>query len=278
MFKHPIYLVPVDFTSVSKDAANLALELAKTNEGSAYLLNIVSKESQKIKARQEMSEFVEEFEKEYGDLITTNIISGNIFEDIGKSGDILKASIIVMGTHGAKGMQKVYKSHAVKIIQNSHVPLLITQGEKQLNKIENIVFPFSYARETMQIATFAANLAKQFNAKMHLVGFDASDELLDKKTNTNQIVISKHLNELGIESEIVHLEAKGKGSYEKELLAYAEKVDADILAAAFFKEGVLPTPNSFIQHMIENKLHIPVLTVNADELSTVRSQYSFITV
>jgi len=49
------------------------------------------------------------------------------------------------------------------------------------------------------------------------------------------------------------------------------KVDADLIAATYFKTGILPPPNSFVQVMIENDHDIPILTVNADELSVMGS-------
>ena len=46
-------------------------------------------------------------------------------------------------------------------------------------------------------------------------------------------------------------------------------------------EGLLllfPSPNSFIQGMIENEFQIPLLTVNSEELTVINSNYSFMSV
>ena len=276
MFKHPIYLVPHDFSSISESATRLAIDLAEANDGSAYLLHIVTKESEKIEARKIFERIVGDMSEKDRSFVTTNVMEGNLIEDVGKAGDILKASLIVMGTHGAKGMQKLFGSHAVRMISSSVSPFLITQGKKNVEKINTIVMPFSFARESIQIASFAGSIAKKFNAKIHLVGYHDSDQWLANKTQSNLIVLRRHFADTGVENEIVNLEKKG--SYEKELLAYADSVDADIIAAAYFKEGVLPSPNSFIQHMIENEKQIPLLTVNAAELSVINSNYSFISV
>lgn len=276
MFKHPIYLVPFDFTSVSESAMRLALDLARINNGSAYLLHVVSKNADRIEARKKFDQVVADLSSDDQSRVTTKVVIGDIFEDIGKAGDILKASLIVMGTHGAKGMQKVFGSHAVKTISNSGTPFLITQGNKEVDKIKTIVMPFSFAKESIQITTFVSAIAKKFNAKVHLVGFHSKDEWLEKKTQTNQLVVRKHLTDNGIDHEIVNL-PKG-GSYEKELMKYAASVDVDVIAAAYFKEGIMPTPNSFIQTMIENELDVPLLTVNAEELTVVNSTLTFMTI
>lgn len=276
MFKHPIYLVPHDFSSVSNGATRLALDLAEANDGSAYLLHVVGKSSEKIEARRTFQNLVSEMSEEDQSRVTTKVVAGDLFEDVGKAGDILKASLIVMGTHGAKGMQKFFGSNAVKMISGASSPFLITQGKKKVEKINTIVMPFSFAKETIQIVSFASAMAKKFNAKIHLVGYHDSDQWLEHKTQSNLLVVRRHLADAGVEHEIVNMDKKG--SYEKELLKYSESVDADIIAAAYFKEGVLPNPNSFIQMMIENEQQIPVLTVNAAELTVINSNFSFMSV
>lgn len=273
MFKHPLYLVPHDFSEISNSATRLALDLAEANNGSVYLLHIVGKDSEKMEARQTFTSLVSEMSEEDQKRITTKVLTGDLFEDMGKAGDLLKASLIVMGTHGATGMQKFFGSNAIKMISNTSSPFLITQGKKKVEKINTIVMPFSFAKESIQITSFAASMAKKFNAKIHLVGYHDSDQWLEHKTQSNQLVVRRHLSDQGVEHEIVNLELKD--SYQEELLAYSKSVDADIIAAAYFKEGILPSPNSFIQMMLENDEQIPVLTVNAAELSSINSNFTF---
>ena len=61
MLKEPIYLVPVDFTDEARSATRLALDLAKANNGSAYLLHVVGKSSEKVAARSQFSDFIDPF-------------------------------------------------------------------------------------------------------------------------------------------------------------------------------------------------------------------------
>jgi nucleotide-binding universal stress UspA family protein len=276
MLKEPIYLVPVDFTDKSVSASKLALTLAKAQNGTAYLLHVVGKSKEKVRARKQFQDFLNDFSSEDMSRIVTNVIEGDIYNDIGKAGDVLKAALIVMGTHGAQGMQKVFGSRAVRLINSSSTPFLITQGNKEVFGFNNIVMPFSFVKESIQITTFVGKLAKKFNATIHLAGYHDTDEWLDHKTSSNQSVVKRALDEMNVSYAIGHI-PPGK-SYEKDLMDFAKSVNADLFAAAYFKEGILPEPNSFIQGMIENELDIPLLTVNAEELSTVNSNYSFITV
>lgn len=276
MFKAPIYLVPHDFSSVAESATRLAIDLAESNNGSVYLLHIVSKSSEKSSARATFDEIYNSYTLDEQKLISTKVIEGDIYNDIGKAGDILKAALIVMGTHGAVGMQKIFGSHAVKLISSSSTPFIITQGKKEVEKIKNIVMPFSFAKESIQITTFVGSIAKKFKATIHLCGFHDKDDWLDTKTKSNQLIVRRALDEMDVSYEIVHLPPSK--TYSEDIVKFAKSIDADMFAAAYYKEGVLPTPNSFIQGMIENELQLPLLTVNAEELTVINSNYSFMSV
>lgn len=272
--KSPIYLIPYDFTPVSEGALRLGLDLAEANNGSVYLLHIIKKNSEKIHARIQFTEVFKGLTEKEQLITNTKVIVGELYEDVGKAGEILKASLIVMGTHGAQGMQKVFGSHAIKMINSSSTPFLITQGKKTVDKIKTIVMPFSFAKESIQITTFAGAIAKKFNATIHLVGYHDNDEWLEGKTKANQLIVRRALKDMGVECELVNM-APSK-DYNEQVIAYSKEVDADIIAAAYFKESIFPTPNSFIQGMIENEFDIPLLTVNPEELSVINSNFSFI--
>jgi len=206
MFSSPLYLIPFDFSTVSHSALRLSLDLAEANNGSVYLLHIVKKDTEKSKIRLQFEEVISQLSDVERKMVQTKVITGELYEDVGKAGDILKASLIVMGTHGAQGMQKLFGSHAVRLVSHSSTPFLITQGKKTIEKIKTIVMPFSFAKESIQIALFAGSMAKKFNASIHLVGFHDKDEWLEGHTRSNQFIVRKLLAEHGIQYEIVNLD------------------------------------------------------------------------
>lgn len=273
--KQPIYLVPFDFSAISENAMTIAINLAKENDGTAYLLHVVQRSNQKAAMRNKFTHLLDKLSNEDKAVVTSKVIEGDVYNDIGKAGDILKSSLVVMGTHGAVGMQKVFGSHVVRILENSSAHFLITHENTNLDNVKNIAMPFSFDKETIQISQFAANIAKQFSAKIHLIGYHDGDEWLEKKMSLNQRVVKDFFTENGIETEIVNISSDK--NYESELIAYSGENNIDILAAAYFKNSVF-RPSAFIQSMIDNKYEIPLLTVNADELFVVNSTLTFMTV
>lgn len=274
MFKQPLYLVPFDFSEVSNKSLNLSIELAKINDGSVYLLHVSKKDSDKSAAKNKFEELEKNLTEEQQALVSTKVITGNLYDDIGKAGEILKATMIIMGTHGAQGLQKIFGSNALKIVNHSSTPLLILQDDSNLDKIKTIVMPFSFDKESIQIAKFAGSIAKQFKAKIHLVGIKSKDEFLATKAKTNQLIVRDLLAKNAVDFEVVALPQKE--SFELELIKYAKDVDADIISAAHYtRKGGMPTLKNFVQQLIENEHGIPFLTVNAEEISAKNSQYSF---
>jgi len=268
MNKNPLYLIPFDFTPVSESAVRIGLDLSIANNGSVILLHIVKNDHERLEARLKFNEYISTLSEADKKLTVGKAIIGDVYEDISKAGELLDASLIVMGTHGARGFQKIFGSHAVKMISHSSQPFLITQGKKSVDKIKVIVMPFSFEKKSIQIANFASKMAKKFNATIHLVGYHDNDEFLDQGTNKNEIIVKNYLSEQNVNFEIVTFD---KGiDFEKELMAYASKIDADLMAAGYYKEGLITNPNSFIQEMIENELNIPLLTINAEGLTNPR--------
>ena len=273
--KTPIYLIPFDFSSVSTSALTLGIDLAEYNNGSVMLIHVVSRKSDKKEAKDKFTTLKNNLSENHRALVTTKVLVGDIYEDISKASEVLSASLIVMGTHGAKGVQKLFGSHALKLVSSTSTPFMIIQEGRKIEKMKKIVMPFYFEKESIQIAGFAGHIAKQFDSTIHLVGFHDKDEWLEGHTKANQQVLKKFFTEHRVNHELINL-PKNK-SYEQELIEYAKSIDADLIAVAYYNESILPTPNSFVQELIENDSKIPVMTVNAEEL-TISSGMSFMTV
>ncbi len=270
-----IYLVPFDFSEVSEWALHLAFQMAKKNDKLIYLLHIAKNQSDKIAETKHFEERVEKMTPEQKSMVVTKVIVGDIYDDLAKAGSLLNTSMIIMGTHGATGFQKIFGSHAEKVVSSTNVPVLIVRENENVESFANIVIPFSFAKESIQILRYAASVAKEFDSTIHLAAAHDKDEWLEGHVQVNTKVARKYLSENGIKHEIVNLEKKK--SYEKDLIKFAESINAGMIAATYFKESVLPKPNSFIQEMMENKAYIPLLTINADEISVQTSTLGFIT-
>ena len=143
-------LVPTDFTDVAKTAINHAAMVAKSFDGEVHLLHVVSSDKALSAAKDKLDAWCQEAYADYG--VTTKYVvkKGSIFEDIGQVAEDIGAMLIIMGTHGLKGLQHITGSHALKVINNSKVPFVIVQRKKAKGLYKQIVLPIRFAQETKQ--------------------------------------------------------------------------------------------------------------------------------
>lgn len=268
------FLVPYDFTPITERALSYAKMLTHTFPGEIEILHIVDKEERREAAEEKLEQVAAELNLNDETTVSCKVRVGNIFDDINKEANEGHAQLLVMGTHGAHGLQKILGSNAIRIVTSSKTPFVITQENLVANSVENIVMPVDLTKERMQVLRFASNAAAKFNAKVHLVCKSEDDEFLKKKLNNNIHQVRQYLAKEGVENEVHVLE--GNEAMYKEVISYGKEINADLFAIAHYPKGILPQFDTFSQHMITNDAQIPVLIVNATEITGVRAQYSFI--
>jgi len=238
-----------------------------SGDDEVVLLHIVKSESKQDEANEKLQAVVNGLADDQKSRVSYKVVVGKLFEDINSVGEEINATKIIMGTHGAGGLQKILGSNALKVVNSSGIPFLITQETKDYNEINRIVMPFSYDKETIQVVQFATALAQKYDACIDLIGFRDKDEWLAKDMKVNEAIMRRALTDEKVEHSIVAL--PGKKSYEKELMDYAKESGADLFAAAYMSDSIIPSygKGAFLQMLITNEHNIPVLTINAQTLT-----------
>ncbi|MEO8734174.1 MAG: universal stress protein, partial [Flavobacteriales bacterium] len=155
-------LVPTDFTKVADCAMNHAAGLAERTGALISILHIVSKPSELEEARIKVGLEVERAKKWSGQVSVEPLVRvGSVYEEIGNSASEIGAELIVMGTHGMRGMQFITGSRALRVITNGKVPFIVVQ-EKNIGPegYSNIVVPLDLQRETRQKVALVADMAR----------------------------------------------------------------------------------------------------------------------
>ncbi len=267
MSSQPI-LVPTDFTEVAHTAINHAVELAKTTKTSVVILHVVKEQDEAISITEKLEEEVKLANKIEKDVQVTSLIKvGNIFDDIGDAANEVKASLIVMGTHGASGWQKLTGSNALKVITNSTVPFIVVQKEvMRASGYDCIITPLDLHNETKQKLEIVANMAKYFDSEVHIVTPKETDKFLMHKLNGNIAWAKKYLTQKGIKNT-AHI-VKRKGDFVDQMLEIAKEVDADLISIMNLqKNSLIGMLSNYEQEIITNKEQIPVLCVNPVDIS-----------
>ena len=256
-------LIPTDFTVVAQYAIELAVPFAKSTNTGIVLVHIVKKEDEIPDAAVKVELEAGKATKEFGVPVTGIVREGSIFSTIGETVDEFDASLVFMGTHGIKGTQKLLGSWALKVIVTSKVPFIVVQAPPRKKTIDRIAFPIDFKRENREKIGWAYYVAKMFNSKVYIFRSEPSrDKKIELNVRTNQSFTEKFLRSKNVNFEVVV--AKGKESFAKESLQYAEEIDADLILITTTKgisrmDYVLGASE---QDTITNSANIPVMCVN----------------
>jgi len=273
-----IILVPTDFTAVAENAVNHAIAVARTIQGEITLVHIVPKKSHVDEARTKLKLLIERLNGSASDVTIKPMVRvGSIFEDIGDVAEEISAELIVMGTHGMRGMQFITGSRALKVITSSSTPFVVVQ-ERPIKEsgYDDIVVPLDLSKETKQKLAIVAEMAKYFKSRLHLVTPTETDEFLKNQLERNLTFAKRYFNDHKI--EFTTTVSKGKsGKFDEGILEHAKEINADLVAimnlAANSLVGMLG--GSYVQNILTNKEQIPVLILNPVSTSSIKGNVMF---
>lgn len=266
-------LVPIDFTAVTEKALEHACVLAQQTHEHIHLLHVVKKaeDTQNIELKQQLNSIRDKHHEKYGVPIISNIREGNIFNTISEFSQAEKSRLIVMGTHGVRGVQYIVGAFAVRVIMSSKIPVIITQLHSQIpSSFDRILIPINDSEEIKQKLLKAIEFAKLTNAEVHLFKKHSENEVEVDKITLNTNFYLKHLQQQGVSVNVVEMR-KGSNDFSKEFTDYAKKIAAKLIV-------ILTTPEKGIkefvlgpveQQVINNHANIPVMCINT--LQTIYS-------
>jgi nucleotide-binding universal stress UspA family protein len=264
-------IVPWDFSPVTENALLYALKIgAFTVNFSIDLIHVVESgglftkgKLTEMEATEKIKLDVTRIKEQYGVEVKAVVQEGSIFNAISEYAFDSEADLVIMGTHGIKGVQKLTGSWALKVIAGSNIPFLVIQDAPSAERIfENIVFPLDYRVNEKERLRWALKTATQFNSRIHIYLPYASDAGIQKKVNYNLAFAKKHFEGHSLNFE-VHSATKGS-SLSDGIIKLAKDIEADLIL-------IMTTPNldftDYIfgaqeQYVIANNAKIPVMCVN----------------
>lgn len=179
-------LIPTDFTDTAELAIRYGTDLAKILGLDVVLLhifeNIPANEAMRKMIRSQfvfrdaanrLKERADSITNDDGVNATAQIVEGNIFEHIGESATKFNSAMIVMGTHGKKGVQHVLGSFAARVIESTPVPILTIQAGVEDNQADwfkrDMVVVCDIWTDMDQVRSWGEYIGKALGTRVHLV-------------------------------------------------------------------------------------------------------------
>lgn len=269
-------LVPTDFTPVGDMALEHALLVARATQAEVTVLHVVNSKKDINDAKLKLQALADRVQADHQEDIQTVARIGSIFEDIDELASEIDATLIIMGTHGMRGMQFLTGSRALRIVTDSKVPFIITQGKSiGPNGYDDIVVPLDLHRETKQKLSLVADMAKYFKGRVHLISPGETDEFLRNQLDRNIAFASNFLKEREIEFDVKIAETKSS-KFVRAVIDYATEINADLITIMNFAENSLIglIGGNYEQQMITNESEIPVLCVSPKDTYVLNRSFS----
>lgn len=260
--KNPI-LITWDFTEKSGFALEHGINLAKHLNTEVALIHIVKKDQEVDAVQLKMDALAEETEKKYNIKTSTVVPVGSIFSTITEVATDIHAEMVIMGTHGMKGMQKLVGSWALKVISGSRVPFIVVQAPPTSHGFEKIVFPLDFRKENKEKINWIYYISKlSASSTFYIIKDKVTDKKFRKGVHSNLMFTEKFLRSNEIPYEI-HA-SPGKKDFTHETIDFAHELNADLLLIMTTKDISVAdyVVGANEQQIISNKYAIPVMCIN----------------
>ncbi len=255
-------LIPYDFTEVAMHAVEHAQTLGVGKNVTITLLHIVKNESDIEIEKAKLEEEAKKINEKLGFVPDVIAREGSIFKTINQVAEEIHAHLIIMGTHGIKGFQKLMGSHALKVIVGSKVPYYVVQEAPKVSEVKKVIFPVDYRKENKEMLAWVELVAGFFKTKVYLYSISTKDGAVDPRIKANLVFCKNYLADISVDYELVL--SNGGSSLPTESLKYASEIDADFIMIMTtrdiaFHDYVLGANE---QQIIANASKIPVLVIN----------------
>lgn len=266
-------IVPVDFSEQSEIALKVAAKVAENTDAELIVLHMLEL-SPAIMANTEympqehivhlikMSEqrFEEFLDKPYlkDRKVTAVVKHFKVFSEVNEVAKKHEADLIVMGSHGAEGLQEVFVgSNTERVVRSADVPVLVVKGEVEEFEAKCMVFASDFKEESLAAVQKAVNFAELLQAKLYMVYINTpADTFLS--TGDAYTRISKFLDKAKL---ALGVEIYNDYNVEKGVLNYSEQVGADLIGIPTHgRRGLAHFFLGSIGEDIANHSKIPVVT------------------
>ena len=264
-----VILIPTDFSEVCDNAIEHGCVLAKAMGSIVWLLHVINKDTHKYLEDENLEESsiddmlnqaASKYVKKYDIPIETFISSGNLFDKIKEVTDKLNAKLIILGTHGKMGFQRIAGSYVLKVVTATNTPTIVVQKESNTDGYKNIVFPITSSTQDRQKVAWAISIAKTFDATVHLIPKYESEKFHKNRIMNVTKQIKNIMTEYGIKF-VDKVSSPEAGNFAKQVIDYTVENKADVIITLVDKDKTFFF-SSWDEQIIYNSSQIPVICIN----------------
>jgi nucleotide-binding universal stress UspA family protein len=269
-------IVPTDFSAISNNAIEYAVDLARATGCSLLLFHayqvpvsmtdvpivLLSVEDLQKANEGKMDETKRSLQERTGDSIKIYAETklGDTVDELEEICTKVKPFAVVMGTKGATGMERVlFGSTTLTTIRHLSWPVIVVPPGKKYSTIKKIGFACDFREVVNTTPThFIKDFVKEFNAELHVLNVDHKNSHFKPDTPQESILLHTLLEDLNPKYDFID-EANIEVGIEK----FAEKNDLDLIITIPKKHKLLEGlfRKSHTRDLIFHS-HLPIMCVH----------------
>ena len=275
-------VVAIDFSKFSIHALEYSIMIANTIGADIMMVWVDKPEAEESlydntshEHRQEAKSRIEELRKKYTKTLKKGNLSyklrkGKIYREIANQAKYNDAYLIITGSHGVSGFEAfMIGSNACKIVTYAPCPVITIRDSFPIkSSIKKIVLPIDNSSATRQKLPFAMDMARFFNAEIHVL------ELQSSSLKSIRRIVTKYTEQVEkflIKNKINHIvKSVDCDNITSATIKYSEEINADQICIMTEQEH--ETSNiwlgPFAMQMVNNS-PIPVISIHPKILESL---------
>jgi len=264
-------LIPTDFSEVCDNAIAHGAEIARYLNSKVYLLHVVNRDTKHYLKKHDLTlEYIDEkldslantIAHKYNIPVGPVLDEGSIFSSINQVAVEKDIALMILGTHGKVGIQKLTGSNAMKLVHQSPAPVIVVQKRGFGDGYKDIVVPVHNPLDFELKTRWVAYIARMFGAKVHMFQIKESDIKLKEDVDFMTNLMCSELDKNTVSWNIK--EAKEEGDFSEQLENYASELRSDLI---IIMTNALDDHPEFIlgpweDKLVYNESQIPVMCLN----------------
>lgn len=253
----------IDHTEISDRVIEFTRQIALSKGIKAHLLTVVPRgeNTRSQECWDKLTAYNDAFYKD-GIEVELHLIEGGFFDVIERAIDKLHTSMVIIGTHGKKGLkQHIFGSNILKLVQMLNVPSLVIQDDSTWPEdgFSKVLFPVAAHTHFERKLEQTKGLISA-NGSIDLYTIYKGDKM-DEDTAENVSLCKEYFESEGVKYTLVEEDATIYSvGYSRQTLEFAKNEKPDLISIAAKQKGDSKVfSNGDKENIILNESEIPVL-------------------
>ncbi|MEM7107967.1 MAG: universal stress protein [Bacteroidota bacterium] len=243
-------LVPVDFSTCSKNALRLAVDFASKNQSQLTILHVYSAISaQNLPEEIAKDNLIKDLESYTSEISMLTSIHYELEVQLGLAADVIieksaAFDLTIMGTRGEHGViDRLIGSVALRVIEHSSTPILVIPEHLQTISFDKIVFAADFKKiDHLSNLDSLRELALRYDSELHLLNVNESPEYLTEEEGDEALELHRFFKDVNH----AFFFSQNK-DIEKGISTYAHEKDIAVLA-------LMPRKHAFLQSLFHQSI------------------------